>query len=74
MRNTVLLGVCMLLLAGCEREEVPREDANDQYRMGYDMGHAAGVLEERAQLCAQVANYKSEIADALKERGICPKS
>lgn len=71
MRNIVLLGA--LLLAGCEREEVPREDANEQYRMGYDMGHAAGVLEERGQLCAQIANFKAEIATTLKEQGICPK-
>jgi hypothetical protein len=74
MRNVAMLGVCVLLLMGCERETVPAEDANDQYRTGYDMGHAAGVLEERAQLCTQIANYKAEFANALKQEGICPKS
>jgi hypothetical protein len=74
MRNIGLLGVCVLLLAGCEREEVPREDGNAQYQRGYDMGHAAGVLEEHAQLCGQIANHKAEMATELKETGICPKS
>ena len=74
MRNIGLLGVCVLSLTGCEKEDVPPEDGNAQYQSGYDMGHAAGVVEERAQLCGQIANHKGEMATELKEAGICPKS
>lgn len=70
MRYIVVIAA--LLLAGCD-QEAPREEANDRYQTGYDMGHAAGVLEEHAQLCSQIANYRAEMAAALREAGICPK-
>jgi hypothetical protein len=73
MRNIGLVGMCVLLLAGCEKEAVPPEEGNAQYQSGYDMGHAAGVLEERAQLCGQIANFKADMAAALREASICPK-
>ena len=74
MRTITMIGMCGLLLAGCEQEKAaPPEDANEQYRSGYDMGHAAGVVEEHAQLCAQIANFKAEMGSALREQGICPK-
>jgi len=74
MRTITMIGMCVLLLAGCERDKaIPPEDANEQYRSGYDMGHAAGVLEERAQLCGQIAKFRADMADALREQNICPK-
>ena len=74
MRNIGLLSICVLLLAGCEKEEAPPTDTNAEYQRGYDMGHAAGVLEERAQLCAQITTHKAEMAAELRQADICPKA
>ena len=74
MRNIGLLSVCMLLLAGCEREEAPPMDSSAEYQRGYDMGHSAGVLEERAQLCSQIANFQAAMAASLRQADICPKT
>ncbi|HYJ34735.1 MAG TPA: hypothetical protein VEV64_01160 [Rhizomicrobium sp.] len=74
MRNIGLLGVCVLLLAGCEKEEAPPVESNAEYQRGYDMGHSAGVLEERAQLCSQVANFQAAMAASLRQADICPKA
>jgi len=74
MRNIGLLSVCVMLLAGCEKEEGPPVDGNAEYQQGYDMGHAAGVLEERAQLCSQIANFQAAMAASLRQADICPKA
>ena len=74
MRNIGLLGVCVLLLAGCEKEEAPPVESNAEYQRGYDMGHSAGVLEERAQLCSQIANFQTAMAASLRQADICPKA
>ena len=74
MRNIGLLSVCVMLLAGCEKEEGPPVDGNAEYQQGYDMGHAAGVLEERAQLCSQIANFQTAMAASLRQADICPKA
>jgi len=74
MRNIVMLSVCVMLLAGCEKEEGPPVDGNAEYQRGYDMGHAAGVLEERAQLCSQIANLQAATAASLRQADICPKA
>jgi hypothetical protein len=74
MRNIGLLSVCVLLLTGCEREEAPSVGSNAEYQQGYDMGHAAGVLEERAQLCSQIANFQAAMAASLRQADICPKA
>jgi hypothetical protein len=75
VRTVTMIGLCVVLLAGCDQDKaIPPEDANDQYRQGYDMGHAAGVVEEHAELCAQIANFRAGMAAQLREAGICPKS
>ena len=74
MRNIGMLSVCVMLLAGCEKEEGPPVDGNAEYQQGYDMGHAAGVLEERAQLCSQIANFQTAMAASLRQADICPKA
>jgi len=74
MRNIGLLGVCVLLLAGCEKEEAPPVESNAEYQRGYDMRHSAGVLEERAQLCSQIANFQAAMAASLRQADICPKA
>jgi len=74
MRNIGLLSVCVMLLAGCEKEEAPPVESNAEYQQGYDMGHSAGVLEERAQLCSQIANFQAAMAASLRQADICPKA
>ena len=51
-----------------------RSESNAEYQRGYDMGHSAGVLEERAQLCSQVANFQAAMAASLRQADICPKA
>jgi hypothetical protein len=71
MQKIIMLGLCAMLLAGCEKEAAEGDIDNSRYQQGYDMGHAAGVLEEKAQLCSEIQHYDGSIATALKGAGIC---
>lgn len=67
MRKTVVISLCaVVMLAGCD--SAPKPDTTDaQYKLGY----ASGEEDGRAGKCAQIAEFSTNIHEALQNEGIC---
>jgi hypothetical protein len=76
MRKIIAIWACALLLAACGKKEgaLQADTGDPQYQLGYDMGHADGVMEAQAELCRRIESQSSSMAEALRNEKFCPQN
>ena len=62
-----LLVIVLLTLGGCDQSPPSANTNSDQYKLGYAAGEEAG----KAELCANIESFSSNIIEALHNDGIC---